>query len=66
LNLERTADTENLYRLSSEAAVPRISRDATGELICPVCGVTEVQEKCKVICRSEICRGRVVMNCSEF
>jgi hypothetical protein len=25
-----------------------------------------VQEKCKVICKSEICRGRVIMNCAEF
>jgi len=35
-------------------------------IVCPVCGAVAVQEKCKVICRSEICRGRVVMNCSEF
>ncbi len=35
-------------------------------LICPVCGEEAVQEKCKIICRSEICRGRVIMNCSEF
>lgn len=35
-------------------------------VICPVCGTAVVQEKCKLICRSEICRGRVVMNCSEF
>lgn len=33
---------------------------------CPVCGAATVQEKCKVICRSDICRGRVVLNCSEF
>jgi hypothetical protein len=36
------------------------------QLSCPVCGAAVVQEKCKLICRSEICRGRVVMNCSEF
>jgi hypothetical protein len=35
-------------------------------IICPLCGAAVVQEKCKLICRSEICRGRVVMNCSEF
>ena len=35
-------------------------------ILCPVCGAVAVQEKCKVICRSEICRGRVVLNCSEF
>lgn len=34
--------------------------------VCPVCGGAVVQEKCKLICRSEICRGRVIMNCSEF
>lgn len=33
---------------------------------CPVCGAATVQEKCKVICKSEICRGRIIMNCAEF
>jgi len=35
-------------------------------IICPVCGEVAVQEKCKIICRSETCRGRIIMNCSEF
>jgi hypothetical protein len=35
-------------------------------VVCPVCGAAAVQEKCKMICRSDVCRGRVVMNCSEF
>ena len=35
-------------------------------MVCPVCGAVAVQEKCKVICHSDICRGRIVMNCSEF
>jgi hypothetical protein len=35
-------------------------------VICPVCGGPTVQEKCKVICKSDICRGRVIMNCAEF
>jgi hypothetical protein len=35
-------------------------------ITCPVCGAATVQEKCKVICKSEICRGRVIMNCAEF
>ena len=35
-------------------------------IVCPVCGAVAVQEKCKVICRSESCRGRVILNCSEF
>jgi hypothetical protein len=33
---------------------------------CPVCGSATVQEKCKVICKSDHCRGRVVYNCAEF
>jgi hypothetical protein len=33
---------------------------------CPVCGAETVQEKCKVVCRSEKCVYRIVMNCSEF
>jgi len=40
--------------------------EVSAEIRCPVCGAVAVQEKCKVICRSETCRGRVVMNCSEF
>jgi hypothetical protein len=35
-------------------------------VICPLCGAMAVEEKCKIICRSDVCRGRVVMNCSEF
>ena len=33
---------------------------------CPVCGAIAVEEKCKLVCHSDICRGRVIMNCSEF
>jgi hypothetical protein len=35
-------------------------------IACPVCGAATVNEKCKVICRSDVCRGRVVYNCAEF
>ena len=46
---------------------PQIEREPTeGAIVCPVCGSAVVQEKCKLICRSDVCRGRVVMNCSEF
>jgi len=34
--------------------------------ICPVCGGPLISEKCKVICRSERCRYRIVFNCAEF
>ena len=44
----------------------RSSVPTNNDITCPVCGAAVVQEKCKMICRSEKCRGRVVMNCSEF
>jgi hypothetical protein len=40
--------------------------EESSAIVCPVCGAKTVQEKCKVICRSETCRGRVIMNCAEF
>jgi len=43
-----------------------VSLEESAAIICPVCGAATVQEKCKVICRSEICHGRVIMNCAEF
>jgi hypothetical protein len=48
-----------------EKAEP-VSEQTDDNVICPVCGAPVVQEKCKLICRSEVCRGRVIMNCSEF
>jgi hypothetical protein len=36
------------------------------KIICPVCGQEALHEKCKVICRSDKCRGRIIYNCSEF
>jgi GNAT superfamily N-acetyltransferase len=35
-------------------------------IVCPVCGAATVQEKCKIICKSNLCRGRVIYNCAEF
>ncbi len=34
--------------------------------VCPVCGAALISEKCKVVCRSERCRYRIVFNCAEF
>jgi GNAT superfamily N-acetyltransferase len=39
---------------------------SSAAIVCPVCGAATVQEKCKVICKSDLCRGRVVYNCAEF
>ena len=36
------------------------------DTLCPVCGAELISEKCKVICRSETCRYRIVFNCAEF
>lgn len=41
------------------------SQETENGIICPVCGATAVPEKCKVIYHSEICRGRVILNCLE-
>ncbi|MEY2499721.1 MAG: hypothetical protein QOI07_55 [Verrucomicrobiota bacterium] len=59
-----------MTRTMAEQDVEQQERIETKEVeetaVCPVCGAAVVQEKCKLICRSEVCRGRVVMNCSEF
>ena len=39
---------------------------ASPDSICPVCGGKLISEKCKVVCRSERCRYRIVFNCAEF
>jgi hypothetical protein len=36
------------------------------DTICPVCGGSLTSEKCKIVCRSERCRYRIVMTCAEF
>jgi len=46
--------------------LPELPVPDSEAVVCPVCGSVAVQEKCKIICRSDLCRGRVVMNCSEF
>jgi hypothetical protein len=51
-----------------DAVPPTKSWDAEAgsEIVCPVCGASCVQRRCKVVCESDQCRGRVVLNCSEF
>ena len=36
------------------------------DAVCPVCGGPLTSEKCKVVCRSERCRYRIVLTCAEF
>ena len=61
-------DQISLPENASKSAVSKVpdKNSDSDAIVCPVCGAVGVQEKCKVICRSEICRGRIVMNCSEF
>jgi hypothetical protein len=66
LNPARIVDPQNSSDVSLRAAQPERSTSSNADVICPVCGAIAVHEKCKVICRSDKCRGRVVMNCSEF
>jgi hypothetical protein len=40
--------------------------EGSADSVCPVCGGPLISEKCKVICRSERCRYRIVFNCAEF
>ena len=42
------------------------SAEEKRDQVCPVCGESLVQEKCKVVCRSKRCTYRIVFNCSEF
>ena len=36
----------------------------TAQRVCPVCGHPTVEERCKVVCNSETCRGLIIENCS--
>ena len=55
-------------RLAALRTAPKVmtAEEKAEPIVCPVCGAFAVQEKCKMICRSEVCRGRVILNCSEF
>ena len=52
--------------MTEEPEKEPVSKQSDDNVICPLCGGGAIQEKCKVICRGEVCRGRIVMNCSEF
>ncbi len=41
-------------------------KDTSVDSVCPICGGPLQPEKCKVVCRSSLCRYRVVMTCAEF
>ena len=45
---------------------PQNTEDTSVNSLCPVCGGKLISEKCKVICRSDRCRYRIIFNCAEF
>ena len=49
-----------------DAAKESVSSEKHSDSVCPVCGGPLISEKCKVVCRSERCRYRIVFNCAEF
>jgi hypothetical protein len=63
-------DDEQGVRMEEASGLPPGQEPAFPEessaIVCPVCGAKAVQEKCKVVCRSDTCRGRIIMNCAEF
>lgn len=53
--------------MSTDSAEPSPSEEKpSGEEACPVCGASLLHEKCKVVCRSEICVYRIIYTCAEF
>ena len=50
----------------SPASTDAAKSDVSPDSVCPVCGGPLISEKCKVVCRSERCRYRIVFNCAEF
>ena len=74
-NNDQTSVSENPSE-SASSAVPEVRAEQAGSetIICPVCGEITVQGKCNwvtaggspAVCHSEICRARVILNCSEF
>lgn len=44
----------------------REETEDTSSRVCPVCGAPLIAEKCKLVCRSDVCIYRIVFNCAEF
>ena len=52
---------------SESESHPSVASTEIGtDSVCPVCSAKLISEKCKVVCRSECCRYRIVFNCAEF
>jgi len=60
------AEMEDTPALENQSEPLIEPSDANPDSVCPVCGGPLISEKCKVVCRSERCRYRIVFNCAEF
>lgn len=60
------AETDPVSGNSPEADSAPGTPHSEPDSVCPVCGAKLISEKCKVVCRSERCRYRIVFNCAEF
>ncbi len=63
---ENRVATQGLVGTFSSDSTSPISEELTLDFICPVCGAILQIERCKVICRSNICGYRIIMTCAEF
>ena len=61
-----SSNSDSTSDKSEGANVPPEPGVASPDSVCPVCGAKLISEKCKVVCRSERCRYRIVFNCAEF
>ena len=52
--------------IENEKNPSKENKESKSGMICPVCGESLIQEKCKIVCKSEICVYRIIYNCSEF
>lgn len=69
VSISASHDAETVALLASHlSAFQKTGLHGEGDpnSVCPVCGSSLVQEKCKVVCRSSVCGYRIVFNCSEF
>lgn len=56
----------SITRLGSLLEPHSSAATAPAAQTCPACGAEALQQKCKVVCRSEQCVYRIIYNCSEF
>ncbi len=61
-----TSEADDASHAEPKDGPPAEKSISNPDSVCPVCGGPLISEKCKVVCRSERCRYRIVFNCAEF